>query len=109
MPVKKNRRATVKRVIQERGLRGCEMCGSSKPNLANLGLHVCHVVSASEGGEDNPATNLLALCPSCADAFDLVLKPKIHRALMARRGPATGKVPDNWSNAEGRQAKGDLV
>lgn len=70
------------------------MCGHMKPGLPSRGLNEAHIVSGV-----NDEGNSLFLCKNCSDAFDLILKPAIYRALTRHNN---GKVPEDWETAEGR-------
>jgi len=55
--------------------------------------------SQKDGGNDEEI-NCLALCPNCATAFDLILKPAIYNALDKLNDKI---VPDSWENGESRK------
>lgn len=86
------------RWFEERCKDGCQICGSRRPGLKNCGLQWSHIISKMDGGGDNQV-NCLALCPTCSDSFDLVMKPAIYDALKHYRD---GKVPESWKSGEGR-------
>lgn len=82
----------------ERCKKGCQICGSKRPSRTNCGLQWSHIVSRKDGGGDTKV-NCLAICPTCSDSFDLILKPAIYEAL---KEFANGEVPESWKGGEGR-------
>lgn len=80
---------------------GCQICGRKIPTLKNNGLEWSHIVSKKDNGNDQQI-NCLVLCPTCALAFDTVIKPAIFKSLIQL---TDGKVPRSWENGEGRVAK----
>lgn len=78
----------------------CQFCGKSIPSLRHRGLHVAHIVSNVP--KHARLENLLFFCPSCSEAFDRFLKPRIHKALKLYGYEA----PDNWVD-DGRRSKQD--
>ena len=95
--------ANDKKWFSERCEQGCEICGRKLPRRKNHGMKVSHIVSKKDGGSDRKG-NILALCPTCADSFDLVLKPALYEALSTVNG---GKVPKSWRDGESRTSEFD--
>ncbi len=80
---------------------GCQICGRKFPGQNNNGLEFSHII-ASEDTSNDKKENCLALCPNCAFALDVVIKPSIYRALEKFNNKM---VPENWKNGEGRKGK----
>ncbi len=80
---------------------GCQICGAKFPNLKNNGLKFSHVVSKKIDKGTDEKVNCLALCPNCADVFDIVIKPAIYDALEKLNNKT---VPDSWKNGENRKS-----
>ena|SRR3990172_11480896 len=81
--------------------KGCQICGRKFPGQKNNGLEFSHIISNDESGNDKKE-NCLALCPNCAYAFDVVIKPSIYEAFAQFNNKF---VPENWKNGEGRKSK----
>lgn len=71
------------------------------PGQNNNGLEFSHIIASDDSGNDKKE-NCLALCPNCAYAFDIVIKPSIYLAFEKFNNKT---VPENWKNDEGRRSK----
>ena len=79
---------------------GCQICRMKNPHLKNNGLQFSHIVSKKIDSGNDEKVNCLALCPNCATAFDVILKPAIFMALDKLNNRLT---PESWENGEGRK------
>lgn len=82
--------------------KGCQICGSKFPNLKHNGLKFSHIISKKVDNGTDEKENCLALCPNCADVFDVVMKPAIYLALEKFNNKI---VPESWKTGEGRKSK----
>ncbi|MGO9586385.1 MAG: HNH endonuclease [Limisphaerales bacterium] len=103
-------KSTIKKLKRDGRFDCCEFCGARIPRLENNGLQAAHVISDQNGGPDHP-DNAIVLCHQCAEAFDRFLKAKIAKAFdHANSTRQTAfSVPNDWLDAEGRRATGDVI
>lgn len=95
-----NQVAKRRKWFKEKCEQGCELCGRKIPASKNNGLIWSHIVSKPIGRDEE--VNCLALCPTCSNAFDMVIKPAIFKAC---KKYSTGLVPNDWENGENRVAR----
>jgi len=81
-------------LFEQKAQHGCQLCGWSLPDMLYKGLERCHIIELRAGGTEAPH-NLLALCPSCHKAFDMMIKPAIWKALYP-----DGAVPRTWAEPD---------
>ncbi len=81
---------------------GCQICGTKFHGQKKNGLKFAHIISKKIDNGTDEKVNCLALCPNCADVFDVVIKPAIYDALEKFNNKT---VPASWKDGEGRRGK----
>jgi hypothetical protein len=75
------------------------VCGRKIPSLQHNGLEWSHIISKKGDGGNDQQFNCLALCPTCARAFDTVIKPAIYHAF---KKLSVTNIPESWKAGENR-------